>query len=164
MLKGHLYFGDVPCLIYGTFTLEFCLHMEIKVILIRWGDSMRLIKGITGFDSDHLIEQDERTFKSMVYHLASCEQDITVHSFENNHNHVYMKAFIEMDGKIFTILHHRYMPYVAISLNISRDDAAHYFETKKDWHKYFPYRKCLTASELNQTIFENRNLHCKPEI
>lgn len=120
---------------------------------------MRLIKGITGFDFEHLIEQDEKAFKSMVYHFASCVKAMTVRGFENNLMNVYMKAFIEMDEEIFTILHHRYMPYIAFSSNNYSNDIFYYFETKQEWHKYFPYRKCLTAAELNTSIFENTALH-----
>ena len=116
---------------------------------------MRLTKGVTGFDFEH----DERTFKSMVYHFASCEKTITVRGFENNSMNVYMKAFIEIDGDIFTVLHHRYMPYIAFSLNNNSHNTSYYFVTKQEWRKYFPYRKCLTATELNTSIFENRDLH-----
>ncbi|GAB0168296.1 hypothetical protein LSPCS325_17330 [Lysinibacillus sp. CTST325] len=37
-------------------------------------DSLRLTKGISGFDEDHLIEQDLRSFQLMVYHLVTNEQ------------------------------------------------------------------------------------------
>lgn len=118
---------------------------------------MRLTKGITGFDADHLIEQDMRMFQSMVYHLATSEQRAKVRHFIDQPHFVYMQAVVEMEGEMVTILHHRWMPYIAFAkLN---GELSFAFLSRPQLHKYFPMRKCLEAATLNTLLEKDRALH-----
>ena len=76
---------------------------------------MRLKKGISGFDAEHLIEQDMRMFQLMVYHLATSEKQAKVWEFIDQPHFVYLQAVVEIDGEMLTILHHRFMPYIAFA-------------------------------------------------
>ena len=96
---------------------------------------MRLTKGITGLDSAHLIEQELRSFQSMVYHLVTSMPQAKVVQFFDDCSNVYMSATIEMDKELFIILHHRYMPYVAFAENM--EDVTFRFLTKPHLHKFF---------------------------
>ncbi len=118
---------------------------------------MRLTKGITGFDADHLIEQDMRMFQSMVYHLATSEQRAKVRHFIDQPHFVYMQAVVELDGKTLTILHHRWMPYIAFAN--SDKELSFTFLSRPQLHKYFPMRKFLEAVTLNTLLEKDRALH-----
>lgn len=118
---------------------------------------MRLTKGITGFDAEHLIEQDMRTFQSMVYHLVTSEQRAKVRQFIDEPPFVYMQAMVDLDGEKLTILHHRYMPYIAFA---KQDEELPFtFLSKPRLHKYFPMRKCLEATTLTTLLSKNQALH-----
>ncbi|KPN96384.1 hypothetical protein [Lysinibacillus sp. ZYM-1] len=118
---------------------------------------MRLTKGITGFDADHLIEQDMRMFQSMVYHLATSEQRAKVRQFIDPLHFVYMQAVVEIDGEMVTILHHRWMPYIAFA---KLDEGLSFaFLSRPQLHKYFPMRKCLEATTLNTLVKKDQALH-----
>ncbi|KOS60304.1 hypothetical protein FJQ98_11655 [Lysinibacillus agricola] len=123
---------------------------------------MRLTKGISGFDADHLIEQDMRRFQSMVYHLATSEQRAKALQFIDQPHFVYMQALIQMGDEQFTILHHRLMPYIAFA---KFDEELNFqFLTKPHLHKYFPMRKCLVADTLNILLTQDKELHSLSEV
>ncbi|MFJ7886760.1 hypothetical protein ACIQYL_01575 [Lysinibacillus xylanilyticus] len=122
---------------------------------------MRLTKGISGFDSDHLIEQDMRSFQSMVYHLVTSEQRAKALQFIDQPHFVYMQAMIQLEDERLTILHHRLMPYIAFA---KFDEERFRFLTKDHLHKYFPMRKCLTADTLNTLLTRDKELHSLSEV
>ncbi|MFJ8511294.1 hypothetical protein [Lysinibacillus xylanilyticus] len=122
---------------------------------------MRLTKGISGFDSNHLIEQDMRSFQSMVYHLVTSEQRAKALQFIDQPHYVYMQAEIQLEDERLTILHHRWMPYIAFA---KFDEGGFRFLTKDHLHKYFPMRKCLTADTLNTLLTRDKELHSLSEV
>ncbi len=122
---------------------------------------MRLTKGISGFDSDHLIEQDMRSFQSMVYHLVTSEQRAKALQFIDQPHFVYMQAVIQLEDNRLMILHHRLMPYIAFA---KFDEDSFRFLTKDHLHKYFPMRKCLTADTLNTLLTRDKELHSLSEV
>lgn len=123
---------------------------------------MRLTKGISGFDADHLIEQDMRTFQSMVYHLVTSEQRAKALQFIDQPQFVYMQAVIQLEDERLTILHHRLMPYIALAK--FDEELSFQFLTKTHLHKYFPMRKCLTADTLNTLLSQDKDLHSLSEL
>ncbi len=123
---------------------------------------MRLTKGISGFDADHLIEQDMRTFQSMVYHLVTSEQRAKALQFIDQPQFVYMQAVIQLGDERLTILHHRLMPYIALAK--FDEELSFQFLTKTHLHKYFPMRKCLTADTLNTLLTQDKDLHSLTEL
>jgi len=123
---------------------------------------LRLTKGISGFDADHLIEQDMRTFQSMVYHLVTSEQRAKALQFIDQLQFVYMQAVIELEDERLTILHHRLMPYIAFAK--VDEDLSFQFLTKTHLHKYFPMRKCLIADTLNTLLAQDKELHSLSEV
>jgi len=123
---------------------------------------LRLTKGISGFDADHLIEQDMHTFQSMVYHLVTSEQRAKVLHFINQPHFVYMQAVIQLEDERLTILHHRLMPYIAFAK--FDEELSFQFLTKTLIHKYFPMRKCLTADTLNTLVTQDKDLHSLSEV
>ncbi|MBG9452585.1 hypothetical protein ABE61_00385 [Lysinibacillus sphaericus] len=123
---------------------------------------MRLTKGISGFDADHLIEQDMRTFQSMVYHLVTSEQRAKALQFIDQPQFVYMQAVIQLEDERLTILHHRLMPYIALAK--FDEELSFQFLTKTHLHKYFPMRKCLTADTLNTLLTQDKDLHSLSEL
>jgi len=123
---------------------------------------LRLTKGISGFDADHLIEQDMRTFQSMVYHLVTSEQRAKALQFINQPQFVYMQAVIQLEDERLTILHHRLMPYIAFAK--FDEELSFQFLTKTHLHKYFPMRKCLTADTLNTLLTQDKDLHSLSEV
>lgn len=118
---------------------------------------MRLTKGITGLDSHHLLQQDLRTFQSMVYHLVTSESLAKAFAFVDDPHHVYMSAAIKLEDEQLIILHHRLAPYVAFA--VGEENLAFEFTTKTDLHKYFPMRKCLEAEVLNTSLKKDEQLH-----
>ncbi|WP_230874942.1 hypothetical protein [Lysinibacillus cavernae] len=124
---------------------------------IKRSDELRLTKGITGFDAEHLIEQDMRMFQSMVYHLVTSEQRAKVWQFIDQPHCVYMQAVVEIDGKMLAILHHRLMPYIAIAKYT--EELSFTFLTMPQLHKYFPMRKCLEAATLTTLLTKDQALH-----
>ncbi|MEA0555210.1 hypothetical protein U1P98_15840 [Lysinibacillus irui] len=118
---------------------------------------MRLTKGISGFDAEHLIEQDMRMFQSMVYHLATSEKQVKVSEFIDQPHLVYMQAVVEIDREMLTILHHRFMPYIAFAMH--DEELSFTFLSKAGLHKYFPMRKCLEAATLNTLLSKDQALH-----
>jgi len=123
---------------------------------------LRLTKGISGFDADHLIEQDMRTFQSMVYHLVTSEQRAKALQFIDQPQFVYMQAVIQLGDERLTILHHRLMPYIALAK--FDEELSFQFLTKTHLHKYFPMRKCLTADTLNTLLTQDKDLHSLTEL
>lgn len=126
------------------------------------GDLLRLTKGISGFDADHLIEQDMWTFQSMVYHLVTSEKRAKTLQFINNPHFVYMQAVIQLANEQFTILHHRLMPYVSFAKY--DEELSFQFVTKTHLHKYFPMRKCFEAVTLNTLLTRDKELHSLSEV
>lgn len=118
---------------------------------------MRLTKGISGFDADHLIEQDMRSFQSMVYHLVTSEQRAKAIQFIDQPSVVYMQAVIQLEDERLTIIHQRLMPYIAFAK--FDEELSFQFITKAHLHKYFPMRKCLTADTLNTLLTQDKELH-----
>ncbi|KOS68581.1 hypothetical protein AEA09_08475 [Lysinibacillus contaminans] len=123
---------------------------------------MRLTKGISGFDSEHLIEQDMQSFQSMVYHLVTSEPRAKALQFGDDPSNVYMRAMIQLDEEQFTILHHRLMPYVAFAEK--EENLILNFLTKSKLHKYFPMRKCLEAAVLDTSLEQDKHLHSLSEM
>lgn len=123
---------------------------------------MRLTKGISGFDAEHLIEQDMRTFQSMVYHLVTSEQRAKALQFIDQPHFVYMQAVIQLEDERLTILHHRLMPYIAFAK--FDEELSFQFLTKTHLHKYFPMRKCLTTDTLNTLLTQDKDLHSLSEV
>lgn len=123
---------------------------------------MRLTKGITGFDAEHLIEQEMRSFQSMVYHLVTSEPRSKLLQFMDDPRAVYMQADIQLDNEQLTILHHRLMPYVAFAM--SDKELTFRFLTKPNLHKYFPMRKCLEAEVLNSLLTRDKELHSLSDV
>jgi len=123
---------------------------------------LRLTKGISGFDAEHLIEQDMRTFQSMVYHLVTSEQRAKALQFIDQPQCVYMQAVIQLEDERLTILHHRLMPYIALAK--FDKELSFQFLTKTHLHKYFPMRKCLTADTLNTLLTQDKDLHSLSEL
>ncbi|MEY9979168.1 hypothetical protein [Lysinibacillus sp. RC79] len=123
---------------------------------------MRLTKGISGFDADHLIEQDMRSFQSMVYHLVTSEQRAKALQFIDQPHFVYMQGLIQLEDERLTILHHRLMPYIAFAK--FDEELSFQFLTKAQLHKYFPMRKCLTADTLNTLLTQDKKLHSLSEV
>lgn len=123
---------------------------------------MRLTKGISGFDADHLIEQDMRSFQSMVYHLVTSEQRAKAIQFIDQPRVVYMQAVIQLEDERLTIIHHRLMPYIAFAK--FDEELSFQFITKAHLHKYFPMRKCLTADTLNTLLTQDKELHSLTDL
>lgn len=123
---------------------------------------MRLTKGISGFDADHLIEQDMRSFQSMVYHLVTSEQRAKAIQFIDQPSVVYMQAVIQLEDERLTIIHHRLMPYIAFAK--FDEELSFQFITKAHLHKYFPMRKCLTADRLNTLLTQDKELHSLTDL
>jgi len=123
---------------------------------------LRLTKGISGFDADHLIEQDMRSFQSMVYHLVTSEQRAKALQFIDHPHVVYMQAVIQLGDERLTIIHHRLMPYIAFAK--LDEELSFQFLTKAELHKYFPMRKCLTADTLNTLLMQDKELHSLSEV
>lgn len=118
---------------------------------------MRLTKGITGIDAQHLLQQDLRSFQSMVYHLVTSEPRAKALRFVDDPNNVYMSATIQREEEQIIILHHRLVPYVAFA--ISEENLSFIFTTRPNLHKYFPMRKCLEADKLNTSLEKDKQLH-----
>ncbi|MCL1694676.1 hypothetical protein [Lysinibacillus sp. BPa_S21] len=123
---------------------------------------MRLTKGISGFDADHLIEQDMQSFQSMVYHLVTSEQRAKAIQFIDQPRVVYMQAVIQLGDERLTIIHHRLMPYIAFAK--FDEEQSFQFITKAHLHKYFPMRKCLTADTLNTLLTQDKELHSLTDL
>lgn len=118
---------------------------------------MRLTKGITGLDAQHLIQQDFRTFQSMVYHLVTSEPHAEKIEFVNDPNKVFMRATIQLADERIIILHHRLSPYIAFA--VGEENLRFIFSTQTHLHKYFPMRRCLEAEVLNISIEKDKQLH-----
>ncbi|MFJ7737391.1 hypothetical protein ACIQ2D_13850 [Lysinibacillus sp. NPDC097287] len=118
---------------------------------------MRLTKGITGLDAQHLLQQDLRSFQSMVYHLVTSEPRAKALEFVDDPNNVYMSATIQLEDEQLIILHHRLTPYIAFATG--EDNLAFVFTTKTYLHKYFPMRKCLEADVLNTSLEKDKQFH-----
>ena len=122
---------------------------------------MRLTKGISGVDSSHLIEQEMRSFQSMVYHLVTSEPRAKAVSFVDDPVKKHLRALIQLDEEALLILHHRLMPYVAFAK--IEGNLIFSFLTRSNLHKYFPMRKCLEEAVLNTSLEQDKQLHTLSE-
>ncbi|MED4887145.1 hypothetical protein [Lysinibacillus fusiformis] len=67
-----------------------------------------------------------------------------------------MQAVVEIDEEMVTILHQRWMPYIAFAK--LDEELSFAFLSRPQLHKYFPMRKCLEAVTLNKLLDKDREL------